>query len=616
MQGSIPLIERVVIMAILNIMSSSGSQKEVRKNRLIVVLAAAILLWSGDWGNISAQTDTENEAERTLRDLKINVAPDPNVPIPDVYKEPPKIFEQIVGGTPEWKLSYFCKYHQSDNLKKIIHEQFATTLFDKKGKETKLVDYTVSSNPLTNQLIVRCPAREDAEAVLEVLQQVDVKPIQIKIDCLISEVYADMTFDRETTIAIDNLFGERVVMNPAGTAFGADVQQLVQDDEYLPAFPGASLREVARSRMGLNIGYLSLDKAGHTFTLLIDLLESRGYLKILMNPTLQVVNGGTAKVSSMQKVPIDRITMRSTQSDYLETKTEYEDVIDSLEVTAHVFADGYIGLETSVMLGSKNTPEGVKQVPIITKKEIDNKQNRIRQGESLIIGGIRKNEEYAVVRGVPILKDIPLLGFLFSSEDTEQRAVETIFILTPTISTDGRPKAEVMKEVQRKHEPDTPGGLGEMITDPFGFKAREVAREKTVEDAEQARLEAEVEKAQARIDIREADERAQKAEAELLRTQTEADKIKADAEKANAEAEAKAKTAEQAKAAADKAIADARKAQEEANKAKAQAEAKTKAAEEAKKEDANKAKAEKSPSPTDQPTAQEGTKAEEDKAEG
>jgi type II secretory pathway component GspD/PulD (secretin) len=147
--------------------------------------------------------------------------------------------------------------------------------------------------------------------------------------------------------------------------------------------------------------------------------------------------------------------MRSTRSDYLETSTQYEDVIDSLKISAHVFADGYIGLETDVLLGSKNTPEGVKQIPIITKKEIQNKQNRIRQGESLVIGGIRKNEEYAVVRGVPILKDIPLIGFLFSSEDTENRAVETIFILTPTISTDGRPTEEVMKNIQTIHEPES-----------------------------------------------------------------------------------------------------------------------------------------------------------------
>ena len=603
-------------------MMIKSSQKIGRGLWLILAVAAVVIHWTGGWGSISAQTDTEREAEQTLRDLKITMDPEPNVPMPEVYKTPPKIFEQIVGGASEWKLFYFCKYHTSDELKQIIHEQFASKVFNEKGKSVTVVDYTVSSNPATNQLIVRCPTRDDIDAVLETINQIDVKPIQVKIDCLISEVYADLTFDRETTIAIENLFGESITMNPAGTAFGADVQQLVKDDEFLPAFPGASLREVARSRMGLNIGYLDAGKAGHTFTLLIDLLESRGYLKVLMNPTLEVVNGGTAKVMSSQQVPIDRVTVRSTQSDYFEVSTKYEDVIDSLEVTAHVFADGYIGLETDILLGSKNTPEGVKQVPIITKKEIDNKQNRIREGESLIIGGIRKNEEFAVVRGVPILKDIPLLGYLFSSEDTESRAVETIFILTPTISTDGRQTKEVMQEVQKKHEPDSPTGLGEMITDPFGFKARDEARKQSVHDAEQARLEAEVEKAQARIDIREAEDRAEMAEAELNKVEAEAEKIKAAAEEANAEAQAKAKVAEEAKAAAEKALADAKKAQQEAEMAKAEAEAKIKAAEDAKKEESSKSEveSEQSAPQTEQPAAQkaektENAKAEEDKAE-
>jgi general secretion pathway protein D len=335
-------------------------------------------------------------------------------------------------------------------------------------------DYNVSSNPATNQLIVRCPAREDADAVLELLEMIDVPPIQIKIDCLISEVYADFTFDRETTVAIENLFGEGVTMKPGGTAFGANIQELVLDDESLPAFPGASLRELVRSRMGLKIGYLSTTSA---FTALVDLLESHGYLKILMNPMLETVNGKPAEVKYTQHVPLQTVTkfipVRSGGEYAPQTEIEYIDVIDSLEITPHVFADGYIGLETNILLGARNTPDGVKQVPIITKREITSKENRIRPGESLIIGGMRKTVEFAVVRGVPILKDIPLIGFLFSGEDTEQRAVETVFILTPTYSTGGRPRQEVMEEIRKKHEPAAPGGLQKTIDDIFGNKSPE-----------------------------------------------------------------------------------------------------------------------------------------------
>ncbi len=533
------------------------------RQRLIV--AGVVVLSMGGWGMIFGQSDTEREAEKTLRDLQIDVtAPEPNASKPDVYKAPPKIVEQIVGGAPEWKLFYFCRYHTSDELKGILQEQFTTKVFAAKPKptETTVANYTVTSNSATNQLIVRCPTREDVDAILETLDLVDVQPIQVRISCLISDIYADMTFDRETTIDIENLFGEGVTMKPGGNAFGADVQQLIMDGTSLPAFPGASLRELQRSRMGLNVGYLS---TSHNFTALVDLLESRGYLKILMNPTLEVVNGKTAKVSAMEHVPIDTITIRSTQSDYLESSTQYEDVVDSLEITPHVFADGYIGLETDIILGARNTPDSVKQVPIITKKEITNKENRIREGQSLIIGGMRKTADFGVIRGVPILKDLPLIGFLFSGEDTEKRAIETVFILTPTISTGGGPKQNVMADIQRKHDSSASSDLGDLITDPFGFKARREIQEDRLQEAERARLEARAAQAQAQIDVHEANTRAAKAEEELQ-------KMKAEAAQASAEAEAKAKEAEAA-------MAKAKELQAAAEKAKAEAEAKAKAAE-------------------------------------
>ena len=154
---------------------------------LIMAVIAVVIHLAGGWENISAQTDKEREAEQTLKSLRIDMAPTPgpNVPMPELYQTPPKISEQIVGGAPEWKLFYFCRYHTSDALQKIIHEQFATKLFDEKGKSTQVTDYTVSSNPATNQIIVRCPTRDDIDAVLETLRQVDVPPIQVKIDCLI-----------------------------------------------------------------------------------------------------------------------------------------------------------------------------------------------------------------------------------------------------------------------------------------------------------------------------------------------------------------------------------------------------------------------------------------------
>jgi flagellar biosynthesis GTPase FlhF len=352
---------------------------------------------------------------------------------------------------------------------------------------------------------------------------------------------------------------------------------LVRDDEFLPAFPGASLRELIRSRMGLKIGYLSTD---HDFTALVDLLESRGFLKILMNPMIETINGKTATVVATQHVPLQTVTkfipIKSGGSDYTpQTELEYIDVIDSLEITPRVFADGSIALETNILLGAKNTPDGVKQVPIVTKKEISNKENRIRSGESLIIGGMRKSEQFGVVRGVPILKDIPLLGFLFSGEDTEERAVETVFVLTPTYSTGGRPKQEIMREIRRKHAPASPRDLQDAITDFFGDKSAEEEKQRKALEAERSRLEADAETVEVRSAARETEARAErltaeaeKATSDAAKTKADAEKLMAEAKKLMAEAEAKAKAAEKAKQEAEKAKKEEQN-KEDTNKAKA-----------------------------------------------
>ena len=181
---------------------------------------------------------------------------------------------------------------------------------------------------------------------------------------------------------------------------------------------------------------------------MVDMLISKGYLKILLNPTLETVNGQEAKVTIRDYAPIEKIVTKEGVDPY--SLTEYQWVEDTLEVTPSVFADGSIGLKTSIKIGSKSKPEGVVQTSIITERSIDVAENRIKPGQSLVIGGMRKSEKRSVVRGVPFLKDIPILGVLFSSKDFEEKATEIIFILTPSISSGGVEHAKVVEQIRKK----------------------------------------------------------------------------------------------------------------------------------------------------------------------
>ncbi|MBP7053764.1 MAG: hypothetical protein KBE65_22360 [Phycisphaerae bacterium] len=526
-----------------------------------LVCGCAGLVGCHDWPD---ERVTAIEAQSILRDLsRIETVPDPNVEGPAIYKSAPKKIKQIVGGGEEWKLIYFCQYHTAAEMKTLIAEQFATKLFDEKGKSTSIDDYTVSSSPASNQLIIRCPMEKDLDAVLEVLKEADIPPVQIRIDCMVSELYADLTVDRETTLLIENLFGEGIALG------GKDGKA---------AFPGAALRDPARSTFGLQAG-VSRGMEGHRFQALVDLLVSRGYLKILMNPSLEVVNGQTAKIQSMQQVPLQQVTYTSSGyggSVVLGTKTEYADIIDSLEVTPYAFADGYIALETKAQIAAYLTPEGIKQTPIVTERTITNKDNRIRLGESLVIGGIRKSEKRDVIRGVPVLKDIPLLNNLFSGRDFEERATEVIFILTPSISTDGISNREMVENLRERHASPMTQTLQDAVLDPLGTRAREAEQEREIERARSARQESEAARTTARLEAMETSQQVEALEAELEQTKAQMTQISTKAEQAQAESQKATAEAQQARneaeAAKTKAEAEAAQAKAEAEKAKAEAE--------------------------------------------
>jgi len=541
---------------------------------LILLVAALTFVWLGVGGcaDFFDEKSTEIQSENILRELsRIRVLPDPNVIEPAVYQVPPRITVEKDCA----KLFYFVRNHTVDTLSALVTQQFPPP------PPPAIATFQVSQVPATNQLIVRCPTADDANAVLSFIQEVDVKPIQVRIDCVVSELYADVTMDWETTLLIQNLFGEGIKLGGKTDAAG----------EVMPAFPGASIRDNAREQIGLKVG-IDRGVEGHKFLALIDMLVSRGYLKILLSPSLEVVNGQTAMISASDHVPLPK---EVRQGDNFFNVTDYVDVVDSLQITPHVFADGFIGLETKAITGSKSTPEGVKQIPIITKRDIENKENRIRQGESLIIGGLKKTEKRSVVRGVPFLKDIPIIGILFSSKDFEERGKEVLFIITPTLSQGGVDQAQMVEELIRKHEPNkNEPTWRESLLDPLGFQSKTEERMRVSEQAENdrinaQRLKARAEKAenenrkiqmlkeQAAIEESKAQQLKTQhatAQAEAQRTRAAADKAAADSARAAAEAERASKEADQEKARqaveeAQKAAAQAKRTEAEAAKAKA-----------------------------------------------
>ena len=541
---------------------------------------------SSDVNEFFNKKTIEIHSKSLIRDMQqIPLIQDVNNPLPEFYLAEPKI---MTVGPEDTKLYYFTRNHTPDKLKSLIVSQLG---------------YKVDQLPATNQLIIKCPSEKDAQIALDFLQQVDVPPIQVRVDCLISELFADSTMDWETSLQIDDILGQGTL---GSNKIGDVIASLTGAGTDNIAFPGASARDTGRSSSGLKIGFNS----DNNFNAVIDVLASRGYLKIVMNPILRTVNGKTAKIETKDFVPITKTVTGRDVNPY--DITEYQPVTDSLEVTPQVYADGSIGLTTRAKISSKSTPEGAGQKTIITEREIIVEENRIRPGDSLIIGGIRKSEDLGIIRGVPGLQDLPIIGVFFSSKDAEERVKEILFVLTPSISHTGTDYTKMIEDIRKKHtKPKLEKGFVQQMIDPYGTEAYTDHLEWQTERAEAELVKVEEEIVVAEAQFEEAEAKAEKAivekteavakakeegqakvKAEAAKTEAEKATVKAEA-RADAETEAKTK-AEAEKAEAVKARTQAEAEKVAAEKAQAQAEAKAAAEAEAKaKAEAEKAEAEK-----------------------
>ncbi len=538
----------------------------ILKNRIFGVFLPGVLILGG-CGDYFDKTPTDLESKAVLRDIsRVQENPDVGNPLPAVYLEEPKRLT-VEDGV---KLFYFTQFTPVGDLTYSGKDQNLVKKAHGFGGTIRDLGFKVSTNPSTNQLIIHCADDQECDQVLAYLEKTDVPPIQVHIDCLILERFGDITQDWEASLLIENFLGEHIALGAAKFP--------------KPNFPGAALRESRRGDFGLDIGYwINKGVPGHQVRVLVDILESRGYLKVLMNPTLESVNGQSAQVQIRDNAPIEKIVTERGDLSY--SVTDYQWVEDTLRVTPFVYSDGSIGLNTHITIGSKSKPEGVVQTSIITERSIDIGENRIEPGKSLIIGGMRKSEKRSVVRGIPFFKDLPIIGILFSSKDFEEKATEIVFVLTPTISSGGIDYKEAADMVRKKFEaPDYESDIDEIVTDPLGTETySEVVEQQTAQaEVEMVRLQVQAAEAmrQAQAEQLRAEKaildakamRAQAQEAKALIEKSYAEKQVSEAEKQAAikEADAQKVIITQTQAEVEKVRAEAAAARAEAQKAQDQ----------------------------------------------
>jgi type IV pilus secretin PilQ/predicted competence protein len=272
-----------------------------------------------------------------------------------------------------------------------------------------------------NRLIVVTSPRILSE-IEEVVAALDQPARQVMLEARIIEV----STDDAKKLGIDwNLLNRQTFVivegNPEPTAPGALPDKLPYVPD--PASAGELLKFGAFSRQA------------KAFQVAIDLAISEGNARVLANPKLATLNGHEANILVGSRIPFEVQGTTFAGGGAAQTSSiQQEEVGIKLRITPLINADGYITTEILPEVSSASFRIG-SDLPVINTRQAATTV-RLKDGNSVIIGGLLSEEKTSDIVKVPILGSIPWLGLLFQHQSITNRKTDLVIEVTPRILPD------------------------------------------------------------------------------------------------------------------------------------------------------------------------------------
>jgi len=180
-------------------------------------------------------------------------------------------------------------------------------------------------------------------------------------------------------------------------------------------------------------------------SLVVDALKTVGNTKVISKPLISVQDGEAAMIKVVKNQPWKKVQYESGSTNIVGVDYQFIEIGTTLAVTPIINDQSLISMTIKPTISTLDGwydaapgTEGIVGIPVVKKSEASTSV-MVKDGVTIIIGGMIKTEKRMTTLGVPILGSIPLLGRLFRSEDTRNIKTETIVFLTPRIITGEEP---------------------------------------------------------------------------------------------------------------------------------------------------------------------------------
>lgn len=294
---------------------------------------------------------------------------------------------------PSFVKLYRLSHVRNSKISDLLQSTLSATS-KQRVKDNPINNFTVEILPTTNGLIVT-GTRQQLDKVDAIISGIDRPQRQVFIEAIITET----SYDDSQEVGVNM----HLALESAGFVTNTTVVDLLTDN--------AAIFE------------------GGDFQALVKAVKTNENTELLSRPNILVMDRERGYVTVGQNVPF-LVSSEVTDGGNTVQQIERQDVGVSLEVVPHVIDDRIV---LQISQESQAVTNSTVAADIITNKRTLQTVVNVKDGQTIMLGGLISSDERKRISGVPLLKDVPILGALFRSERNEKVDKELRIVLKTTI---------------------------------------------------------------------------------------------------------------------------------------------------------------------------------------
>jgi general secretion pathway protein D len=299
------------------------------------------------------------------------------------------------------------------------------------AKVANVGDVRIVADEANNSLIIVATAQE-YEIIRPIVNQLDVMPLQVLVDATIVEV-----------TLTDNLkYGIQWYFNHSNGG-----QNIIESNDLGALAAGAATG---------GFGYSFLSKSGDIKAVL-NAEASNNNVNVISSPSLMVLNNQEASIQVGKEISLmtgslgslnNTNTTGSTSNNVFSQQQQRKTGV-KLKIKPRVNANGLVTMEVTQSVEDPGAIPANGTNPSILTREI-NSSVAVQSGETIVLGGLIKDNNTDDNNGIPLLHDVPILGTLFGSKTRTKDKTELVVLITPRVVKSRQDAGLITDEFKRK----------------------------------------------------------------------------------------------------------------------------------------------------------------------